>query len=614
MPITLLLADDSVVIQKLVGLSFVNEDIEIVSVDNGDDAVTRAAECKPDIILADVVMPGLSGYEVCSAVRNNPDLANTPVLLLTGTFEAFDESRASDVGATGHITKPFEAQALVDRVNEILAQHATAEVAAEEPTATTDFFADDLSAPNASADFAGATVLDQNDVLTPPPLSPESTDEVSARSIPIDPTSGLDDLLDGAGGDHTVAIMPDPPSETNPLATDAAAMPSEGMTPTPNPDQTMLVDDFFGEPAPMPDAITQPPLAPSNDLDPDSPTKSAIGAMSLKEVAAPDPLSEFSANPPAFEDAPWSGELESPIPPPAAPETSAEFADLGLGSDSDIPVDQLDNPNLDETLLADDMFGGDTDFPDMPDLDDNFDAGLTDPVDTNFPASQGLDIDFGAPAADAIVPENANDYDVSTSDLGEGIHGDSQSWGSGVPAGVETGPAPIETPTPAAAEPTDSNDVLNLEASVEEAPSALDEEPIQLMDEPSSSALFEEAVSDNLADPNISFAQPTPPAPTTSPLDETQDVMGSAPEPVLGVAAAEQSDTGGRPDLTPVMRDRIHDTLEKVAWEAFADLSDDIVRQLMERVEQIAWEVIPQMAETLIQDEIRRMKGEEGEE
>ena len=48
-----------------------------------------------------------------------------------------------------------------------------------------------------------------------------------------------------------------------------------------------------------------------------------------------------------------------------------------------------------------------------------------------------------------------------------------------------------------------------------------------------------------------------------------------------------------------------------LAWEAFADLSDDVVRQLMQRVEQIAWEVIPQMAETLIQEEIRRMKGEE---
>jgi len=59
------------------------------------------------------------------------------------------------------------------------------------------------------------------------------------------------------------------------------------------------------------------------------------------------------------------------------------------------------------------------------------------------------------------------------------------------------------------------------------------------------------------------------------------------------------------------MRQRIHDTLEKVAWEAFSDLSDTIVRQVLERFEAIAWEVIPQMAEVLVREEIRRMKGEE---
>ena len=122
----LLLADDSVVIQKLVGLSFANESIEIVSTDNGDDAVTMARELQPDVVLADVVMPGKSGYEVCEAIKQDPALAGTPVLLLTGTFEAFDEARATAAGANGQITKPFEAQALVERVNEVIAEAAAA--------------------------------------------------------------------------------------------------------------------------------------------------------------------------------------------------------------------------------------------------------------------------------------------------------------------------------------------------------------------------------------------------------------------------------------------------------------------------------------------------------
>jgi CheY-like chemotaxis protein len=121
MPKTLLLADDSVTIQKVVGISFANEDVRIVTVDNGDDAIIRAREVKPDIVLADVVMPGKSGYDVCAAIKGDPELRGVPVLLLTGTFETFDEDRAARVGADGHITKPFEAQALVELVNARLA-------------------------------------------------------------------------------------------------------------------------------------------------------------------------------------------------------------------------------------------------------------------------------------------------------------------------------------------------------------------------------------------------------------------------------------------------------------------------------------------------------------
>jgi len=74
MPKSLLLADDSVTIQKVVGISFANEDIEITTVDNGRDAVAKARAIRPDIILADVVMPGMSGYEVCETIKSDPNL------------------------------------------------------------------------------------------------------------------------------------------------------------------------------------------------------------------------------------------------------------------------------------------------------------------------------------------------------------------------------------------------------------------------------------------------------------------------------------------------------------------------------------------------------------
>src|SRR5512134_3558664 len=149
MPKTILLADDSVTIQKVVGISFANEDVVLLTVDNGDDAVTRAREARPDLVLADIAMPGKDGYQVCEAIKSDPALRHVPVLLLSGTFESFDEARARNVGADGHITKPFEAQALVDRVNDLLARAESARpvggndttvVVSERPTASGDAF------------------------------------------------------------------------------------------------------------------------------------------------------------------------------------------------------------------------------------------------------------------------------------------------------------------------------------------------------------------------------------------------------------------------------------------------------------------------------------------
>ena len=64
-------------------------------------------------------------------------------------------------------------------------------------------------------------------------------------------------------------------------------------------------------------------------------------------------------------------------------------------------------------------------------------------------------------------------------------------------------------------------------------------------------------------------------------------------------------------EITPKLREEVHDTLEKIAWESFGPATEKIVHEIVDRVEQIAWEVIPQLAETLIKAEIRRMKGED---
>lgn len=122
MPKRLLLADDSVTIHKVVGLTFASEDIEVEAVPDGSQALERAKASRPDILLADVSMPGLNGYELCDSVKRDPDIGDTPVILLVGTFEDFDEDHASRVQCDAHLTKPLETSELIETVRRLIGQ------------------------------------------------------------------------------------------------------------------------------------------------------------------------------------------------------------------------------------------------------------------------------------------------------------------------------------------------------------------------------------------------------------------------------------------------------------------------------------------------------------
>jgi CheY-like chemotaxis protein len=121
MPYTLLLADDSVTIQRVIELTFADEDVRVIAVGDGKQAIERIEADRPDIVLADVGMPERDGYEVAAFVKNTPHLSHIPVLLLTGAFEPVDENRASEVGCDGVLAKPFEPHMVITRVKELLA-------------------------------------------------------------------------------------------------------------------------------------------------------------------------------------------------------------------------------------------------------------------------------------------------------------------------------------------------------------------------------------------------------------------------------------------------------------------------------------------------------------
>lgn len=116
----ILVADDSATIQKIISLAFSLEDAEVESVSNGTAAMDAARDFRPDIVLADVFMPGFNGYEVCERIKQDPQLSGTPVMLLVGTFEPFDESEAARVGCNAHLTKPFDTLEMIETVRSLV--------------------------------------------------------------------------------------------------------------------------------------------------------------------------------------------------------------------------------------------------------------------------------------------------------------------------------------------------------------------------------------------------------------------------------------------------------------------------------------------------------------
>jgi CheY-like chemotaxis protein len=136
----LLLADDSVTIQKVIDLTFADEGVQVIAFGNGREAIENIEKIAPDVVLADVFMPLMNGYEVCRYIKENEKLKHIPVMLLVGSFEPFDEAEARRVGADDTLTKPFQSiRRLIDKVGALVSSKPADELptrpADEAPTA-----------------------------------------------------------------------------------------------------------------------------------------------------------------------------------------------------------------------------------------------------------------------------------------------------------------------------------------------------------------------------------------------------------------------------------------------------------------------------------------------
>jgi CheY-like chemotaxis protein len=103
-------------------MTFAGEDAQIVTVDNGEAAVSKAHEFAPDVVFADASMSGVDGYEVARRIKANGALAKTAVILMASQHNPYDDGKGRGAGVDDHVSKPFDTQSVIDRVAQVLAR------------------------------------------------------------------------------------------------------------------------------------------------------------------------------------------------------------------------------------------------------------------------------------------------------------------------------------------------------------------------------------------------------------------------------------------------------------------------------------------------------------
>ncbi|MCG8592326.1 MAG: response regulator [Proteobacteria bacterium] len=535
---TILLADPSLVIQKLVRVHVGSEGVQLITVDSAAEAAEKARETQPALVMTAIKLPDGNGYDVIQQIK--AEIPSVASLLLIGPLEPFDEARAQEVGADAHITKPFEAQALVNLVSELLERAGGAGAPAAAPAAAAapqpqdddfDFFDQDLDAP--ADDGEDVEPLDPN-ALTDSGFAFGTDDPMASSAVDLGDPLDLDLAGPESGNDRTVAMMPEDPP------------PAVGADPLAPPPTSPAGDGFdLG----LGDSLPSDPLGESLTVAPD-PARAQAEATIVG--------GEFDLDPSAtlFSDDTFG---RSETAPPGALDPSSPS---GLSSSNDPAA----------TVLADDLFSP-SPTPPVPAPGED----LTVEPPAGDPAPFDFDLDGPDPGSTATQmgtpadPGQSSVFDVSLSELVE----------------PEPPAAPVAAPSPPPAPPVEEDDPLGITPPGEGAMPPLDPDPLAITPPGAGTAA---PVTTPDVDLGIELDSLAPPAaaPAAPPAQATASPEGAAP--LSDDVRQEIHDKLEKiaweafSDLSEVIVRQVIEKVEKVAWEVVPQMAETLVQEEIRRM------------------------------
>lgn len=607
----ILLADDSITIQKVIELTFSDEDFDVVTVGNGRLAIEKAQEVVPDVVLCDIIMPEKDGYEVCAFIKKTPGLTHIPVLLLTGAFEPFDQDRAARVGCDGFLAKPFEPQTLIAKVKDLLAQNRTG---AGLPTAA-----------------------------VPAPVGAGAPDPAS-EPLEFEPLYAMPDEapLSGDGGFQPL----EPVTEFEPLETVAF----EPVVSSPEP------EPFVAEPAPLPPMAAAPPAPavppPDDDVAfiPEEPLDTALPSA-VPMVAGPEPV--FIPEDDVFATASQTDDLVAVEQPSAELEEEPQAATLPPGwarATQEVPLEERARASM---VAA---YG---------------EAPLAVASESLFEEpSLTLEPDVARPVTESVFDPiaTAGFEDEPLVEMAQEATGQQEALEeepSAPPESIFEAMGLEQAPEPAAAEPQPQVQAVDESAPeealapewVSDAPEPLEEvqelapelDAEESVEDVKTEAVGAEALLDEDLSGPVDFGEPVASldeaaiepeperqaavlAPAAMAFESASDLLEAEPDEPIPSAELEADEleppVAALPDSEEVSFDDVVPEASPVAAEAaarhpssaaevgvpvdmVAQIAQRVVGQISEKViREIAWEVIPELAEALIKKEIERLKAE----